>query len=299
MFNIKIMYKLKKIIKLIYDILPFKKELFLLCKLVCKPPKYVYEHLHFKGVFNISIEGKKVKMNHFGYQLENEIFWSGIKGDREKVSMSLWIDLCKKSNSIMDIGSNTGIYALIAKTINPGAKVYAFEPVKRVYDKLKSNVELNKYDIVCEQTAVSSYCGKGVIYDQDTEHIYTVCVNKNIMPSTVNVIKTEINTISLEAYIKNKNIPKVDLIKIDVETHEAEVLKGMGDYLGQMHPVMLMEVLNDEVGEKIEEILNGKQYLYFNIDEKTAPSMVEHITKSKDYNYLICSREVAQRLRLI
>ncbi len=293
------MHRLKKIVKLIYGILPFKKELFLLCKSVCRPPKYIYEHLYFKGVFNINIEGKKVKMNHFGYQLENEIFWSGIKGEWEKESISLWIDLCKISNNIMDIGANTGIYALIAKTINPAAKVYAFEPVKRVYDKLKSNVGLNKYDIVCEQTAVSSYCGKGVIYDQDIEHIYAVCVNKNIMPSTVDVIKAEIDTITLEEYVKNKNIPKVDLIKIDVETHEAEVLKGMGDYLGQMHPAMLMEVLNDEVGEKIEEVLNGKKYLYFNIDEKTAPLRVEHITKSKGYNYLICNREVAQKLRLI
>lgn len=293
------MYRLKKIIKLIYGILPFKKGLFLLCKLVCKLPRSVYKHLYFRGIFDVNIEGGKVKMHHFGYQLENEIFWSGIPGEWEKVSMSLWIDLCKISNSIMDIGANTGIYALIAKMINPSAKIYAFEPVKRVYDKLKMNVKLNEYDISCEEYAISSYDGKAVIYVQDTEHIYSVCVNKNIMPSTADVVKTEINVIKAETYIKNKKIQKIDLIKIDVETHEAEVLKGMGDYLGQMRPVILIEVLNDEVGGKIEEILNGKGYLYFNIDEKVAPFQVEHITKSKDYNYLICSREIAQRLKLV
>lgn len=291
-------YKLKKIIKLIYDSIPLKKELFLLCKLVCKLPNPVYKHLYFKGVFNISVEEKKLKMHHFGYQLENEIFWSGITGEWEKVSISLWIELCKISNCILDIGANTGVYSLIAKTINPSAKVYAFEPVKRVFDKLILNVKLNKYDVTCEEFAVSSYDGKGVIYDQDIEHIYSVCVNKNIMPSA-NVVKTEINTIRIETYVKQKKIPKVNLIKIDVETHEAEVLKGMGDYLGQMRPVILVEVLNDEVGKKIEEILEGKNYLYFNINEKTTPLQVEHITKSKDYNYLICSREIAQRLKLV
>lgn len=293
------MYRLKKILKLIYDIVPLKKELFLLCKLICKFPNRVYRHLYFKGVFNISIEGKKIKMHHFGYQLENEIFWTGITGEWDSVSFPLWIELCKISNSIMDIGANTGVYSLIAKTINPVAQIYAFEPVKRVYDKLKSNVKLNGYDIICEELAVSSYNGKGVIYDQDTEHIYSVCVNKNIMPSTVNVIKTEINIISLEVYIKNKNIPKVDLIKIDVETHEAEVLKGMGDYLRQMHPVILIEVLNDEVGKEIEEILKGKDYLYFYIDEKTGPCQVQHIAKSKFNNYLICNKEISRKLKLI
>lgn len=292
------MHKLKKIIKLVYNILPFKKEIFLLFKSACRPGSRIYKHLHFKGIFDVNVGRKKFKMYHFGYQLENEIFWSGVTGEWEKNSISLWIELCKISNCIMDIGANTGLYSLIAKTVNPGAKVYAFEPVKRVYDKLRSNAGLNKYDIVCEQLAVSSYCGKGVIYDQDIEHIYSVCVNKNIMPFTVDVIKTEIDTISLEAYIKNKNIPKVDLMKIDVETHEAEVLKGMGDYLRQMRPVILIEVLNNEVGKKIEEILDGKNYLYFNIDEKAGLSRAGHITKSKAYNYLICDKETAQRLKL-
>lgn len=293
------MNRVKEIIKLIYDILPFKKELFLLCKAVYRPPKHVYKHLHFKGVFNVNVKGKRIKMHHFGYQLENEIFWSGIKGEWEKASMSLWLDLCKMSNSVMDIGANTGIYALVAKTINPSAKVYAFEPVKRVCDKLKLNVKLNEYNITCEESAISSYDGKGIIYDQNTEHIYSVCVNKNMENSTTNVVKREINTIKLETYIKNKKIPKIDLIKIDVETHEAEVLEGMGDYLGKMQPTMITEVLNDEVGERIEKILNGKNYLYFNIDEKRFPYRVEHITKSKSYNYLICNKEIAQKLNLV
>lgn len=291
--------KLKNLLKSIYSIIPFKKELFLILKLVWRPPEYIYKHLHFKGIFTIKIGEKSFKMHHFGWQIENEIFWSGLDKGWEEVSISLWIVLCKASNCIMDIGANTGIYALIAKTVNPSSKVYAFEPVKRVYDKLKSNVKLNKYDIICEEFAVSSYDGRGIIYDQNTEHIYSVSVNKNIMPSSVNVIKTGINTISLETYIKNKSIPEVDLIKIDVETHEAEVLKGMGDYLEEMHPVILIEVLNDEVGRKIEAILEDKDYLYFNIDEENHPRQVVHITKSDSYNYLMCNREIAEKLKLV
>jgi len=290
---------MKKVIKLIYDRVPFKKSLFSIIKLIYKPPQTIYRHLYFKGIIKVKIEDKSFKMYHFGYLIENEIFWRGLTGGYEKVSISLWIELCKTSNCIMDIGANTGIYALVAKTLNANAKVYAFEPVKRVYEKLKLNCGLNKYDIICEELAISSYNGRGVIYDQDTEHIYSVTVNKNMSSPNTKVITTDIQTVKIPTYIKEKKVPRVDLMKIDVETHEADVLAGMEEYLRQMRPTMLIEILNDEVGEGVERILTGKNYLYFYIDENSYPLKVEHLIKRDFDNYLICSEEVAEKLRLL
>ena len=39
-------------------------------------------------------------------------------------------------------------------------------------------------------------------------------------------------------------------MKIDVETHEPAVLKGMGEYLRSFRPTMLIELLNDEVAQQ-------------------------------------------------
>ena len=50
----------------------------------------------------------------------------------EKVSLQLWEELCKESEVIFDVGSNTGVYSLLAKSSNPKSKVYAFEPIKRI-----------------------------------------------------------------------------------------------------------------------------------------------------------------------
>jgi len=288
----------KKILKLLYKILPWKQHLFSLVKRIYHPPHNIYKHLHFKGIFEVKVDNSKFLLKHYGYQIENAIFWEGIES-WEKVSIRLWIEVCKRSNVILDVGANTGIYSLVAKTVNPNANVYAFEPVTRVFDKLMQNVELNHYPIKCYEVAVSNYNGKAVIYDQATEHILSVTVNKNIHGPSVKVIEREVQTITLDSFIKRNHITQVDVIKIDVETHEPEVLEGLKSHLSQFRPTLLIEVLNEEVGSRIESQLAGLGYLYFDIDEESKPRQVKSLTKSSYYNFIICTPEVATYLDLL
>jgi hypothetical protein len=48
----------------------------------------------------------------------------------------------------------------------------------------------------------------------------------------------------------------------------------------------------------VEALVNGLGYLYFNIDEVSAPRQVEHLSRSGHYNFLICRPEVAEGLGL-
>ena len=129
---------IKKLVKSIYKVLPFKKSFFMLLRSVWSPPHHIYQHLYFKGKINVkTTSDQSFKMNHYGFELENELFWKGIKGGWEQQSIQLWEKLCVMSNCIVDVGANTGVYSLIAKTIHPAAKVVAFEPVKRVFEKLE------------------------------------------------------------------------------------------------------------------------------------------------------------------
>ena len=81
---------MKYILKKIYSALPFKKQVFLLLRLFSLP-EGVFKHLHFEALISVSIEEKAFKIYHYGYQLENELFWKGIDGGWEKVSMHIWI----------------------------------------------------------------------------------------------------------------------------------------------------------------------------------------------------------------
>ena len=172
---------LSKTAKVLYSSIPFKKQLFSALKLFWKPDEKVFRHLHFKGVFKVKLdESHAFKLRHYAFQIENEIFLGGIRGGWEKTSIDLWIKLCKNANVVFDIGANTGVLALIAKTMNPNSLVYAIEPIKRVYEKLVANVDLNNYEIRTFEKAASNRNGSAIVFDTPTEHILSVTVNKNL-----------------------------------------------------------------------------------------------------------------------
>ncbi|MFI5148960.1 MAG: FkbM family methyltransferase [Bacteroidia bacterium] len=240
-------------------------------------------------------------MNHYGFLIENEIFWSGLTGGWEKESLRLWIKLCQNATVVFDIGANTGIYSLISKAVNRNAVVYALEPVQRVFKKLAENNSLNNYDIKCIQAAASNSEGTALIYDTYEEHTYSVTINKNLNEEAVKVFTSEIDTLTLDGLIERENLTRLDLIKIDVETHEAEVMEGFRKHLALYKPTILIEILTDEVGKKVQQIVHGLGYLYFTIHEEHGVRQVEQISHSltTNFNFLICSRSVAVDLGIM
>lgn len=292
---------MKQALKQFYDLLPAKKQLFSALKQVYIPSENIYKHLHFKSVFDVNIDkNNSFKLKHYGYQVENEIFWGGLKDGHEKISINLWISLSKRADIVLDVGANTGVYSLVTKCLNPKSKVYAFEPIKRIYNKLCENNTLNNYDIICLEQAASNETGTMVIDDFPSEHLYTITLAKNLNNSNTEVIPTAIKTIRLDDFIKSENLGKIDLIKIDVETYEAEVLQGMGKYLELFKPTILLEVHSDKIGKNIEDLVVNCNYLYFNIDDKKGLlRRTDQIKKSDYYNYLLCDEKTAKELNLI
>jgi FkbM family methyltransferase len=286
---------MKSTLKKLYQSLPFKQEIFKIIRLL-KPPQSLYQHLHFQDVIDVKVDhDRSFKIMHYGYSLENDIFWSGLKGNYDAVSISLWLELSKTASVIFDIGANTGIYSLMAKCVNPEADIHVFEPVKRTFEKLQKNFALNNYNVTVVQKAASNQDGKALIGDDvNEEHQYGATLNPNFITG-----KTyEIETITLNTYIKEKGIMGIDLMKIDVEAFEPEVLQGFSEYLFQFKPSILMEVVQDEPAKRLTELLKGSNYLFFNINEKNGARQVDVITKSDNFNFLICVPEVAKRLGL-
>lgn len=290
---------MKRFIKKIYRIVPFKKQLFSILKKLFPWPNSIYKHLYFDGVISFLVNGKKIKMNQRGYDVENTLFWRGVKGCWEKVSIDIWIKLCSNSEIILDIGANTGAYSLIAKTVNENAKVFAFEPILKIYDRLQANTKLNALSINCVPCALSDYNGIAKVYPESLDHIYSVTINKNLSKPDVKVYEMEIKVKTLASFIEENQLKNIDLMKIDVETHEPEMLAGMGEYLNKWKPTMLIEILTDDVGDKVQELVKNLGYFYFNIDEKGSIRKVDKIKKSDYYNYLLCSPEKAVFLNLI
>ena len=285
---------LRRCVRDIYKSVPCKRELFVLTRRLYTPPESVYRHLHFTGPFTVRVGGRAFRMIHHGYVLENEIFWEAPFGRSQRWSLRLWADLCRTSKVIFDVGANTGVFALVARTVQPGSTVYAFEPVRAVFDKLVANVRLNGFDIRARQVAISDHVGQAVLHRADGVYVATLATDGR--QATGATEATEVTT--LAAVIEQEATGRVDLMKIDVEGHEPAVLQGLSHYLDDL-PTLLIEITRDERAAQLEMILGGRDYLFFDIDEANGPVRQRRLRASSRCNFLICSEPVARRHGLL
>ncbi len=269
---------MKKILKTIYNYLPFKKELFSVIKIFWIPKESIFKHLYFKGMFTVKIDNtRRFKLHHHNFQIKNEIFWTGLQNCWEKESIKLWIKLCENAQTIVDIGANTGIYSLIAKTINQ--KYILLSHIRyslKYFVRILQPIALMPYE-----KAVTNQ-NEPIIIEDYSGHSSS--------------IKTD--AITLDTFIKQNAIQTIDLIKIDVEKNEPQVLEGFSEYLNQFKPTILIEILNEEIAEYVFNYVSGIGYLYFNIDEKGNVRQTDKIEKSDYYNYLLCNINTAIKIGL-
>ncbi len=288
--------------KRLLHVIPLKKEVFTALKAVYIPPKKVRRELKFNGVFKVKIDGVAFKIMNYDYKhhtLENDIFWLGMDG-WEPHSAKIWIKLCKDSKVILDIGANTGVYSLMAAAANPSSVIYGFEPVKRIFAKYTRNLSVNNFNTVTsEMIALSDSNGTATLYDFSEEVPVNATLNKNWGSEYTGRSETTVPTEKLETYIERKGIQQIDLMKIDVELHEPEVLAGMGKYLAQFRPTMLIEIFNETMWDRLMKIISGLDYLYFFIDEDGTIRKITKFEEFKAYNFLFCNEKTAKKLNLI
>jgi FkbM family methyltransferase len=294
---------MKSTIKKIYKALPFKKQVFDAVKLVWIPPKRITQHLYFDGFFDVKMDGKDTfKFLAHCTQIDNELYWFGLYGGWEKFSQKLWVKLCRDAEFIVDIGANDGMYSLAARTVNKNAKIVSAEPLDFVLARLKQNFAANNVtDIDLQELAFSNYTGSAEMFvPVDADYIRSATVNDNLLDRPPEAIRTEsIEVKRFDEFFKESSMKGLDLVKIDVESHEPEVLEGFGDLLGEYKPTLLIEVSYERVPDLLNEILEPHGYLYFNIDEDNGMRQQDKLTLSDSDNFLVCQPEVAKKLELL
>lgn len=122
---------------------------------------------------------------------------------------------------IFDVGAHYGETALYYREEFPKAKIYSFEPVKKSYEILVKNTQHDK-NIHCLNFALGEKPGAVEIFLYDD---YYSPMN-SIKHGNQSGAKEAISVYTLNDFIKEKRIAKIDLLKIDTEGFELEVLKG-------------------------------------------------------------------------
>lgn len=193
--------------------------------------------------------------------------------------MRQWIDLCAEARVIVDIGANIGLYSLVAKTLNPDALVCGFEAMRDLYEKFSHNCLLNKLEIRSFHEAVSNVDGETEIFFEPNEPMIASLQRGG------RTLRETVNSVRLDTFIEREQIDRIDLMKIDVECLEPEVLEGLGGALETFRPTMIVEILDDAAGERIESMLSD--YKFYCLDDKYGSTEVPHLQVTGSRNFLL------------
>ena len=154
---------------------------------------------------------------------------------------------------VFDVGANFGYLSLVwaDSVCRNNGNIYSFEPNPSVFRCFeKSVLENNLSGIVKYQNkAVGRKSGKVNFYFSET----TSNMNNEFDKSENSVI----GLVSIDDFIKQNEISRCDMIKIDVDGIEFDILNGAAETLDKFKPLLIIETNNDR---KIMEYISKNNY---------------------------------------
>jgi FkbM family methyltransferase len=182
---------------------------------------------------------------------ENLKFW-------ESKSREIFSILSLSSTTVFDIGSYTGVYALVAAKSNRKSQIKAFEPNPDLFSALEKNLKLNRVgNVKAEQMALDKEPGEAYLY---LNHDIHTSIGSLVQSSSAGK-KILVNKTTLDIYCENNSINRIDLMKIDVEGYETNILQGGMSIIMKSNPIILMESLSQKTLETQHELLSKWGYL--------------------------------------
>lgn len=158
------------------------------------------------------------------------------KADVDWGSEQLLFSVLKGEGAFLDVGAHIGYYSLY---MLPRARgVYAFEPDPRVRALLENNVNGRpKIEVISSAVGASEGIAHFTL-ERHSEVSHLSAAGDN----AANQIEVEVTTI--DAFVAARNLA-VEAIKIDVEGHDTEVIRGAVNLLRQQQPLVLTEAKPD------------------------------------------------------
>ena len=165
----------------------------------------------------------------------------------------------RETKVIFDIGANCGVISLFFAHEFSTATIHAFEPTNYAIKKFRKNLELNPD--LAEHIRLNQFY---VSENSSTipENVYSswpLSGNSERHDTHGGVLQSAENasSISVDNYVRDHNLDRVDLIKIDTDGHEYEVLNGALETINKLKPLIIFEIGQYMV---LERNLSFQQY---------------------------------------
>jgi FkbM family methyltransferase len=177
------------------------------------------------------------------YRIFPQFGLSHIYGGWEPEAQAVMLRCIKKGGIAYDIGANYGIHAfLMATLVSDSGQVYAFEPSPAIFQGLNENIEMNRlHHVKCVQAGVWDHSGRAQFL---SGHHLGAGHCAEIRQSAGSSM--DIDLLSLDDFVFERQHHPPDFIKVDVEGAEAKVLAGARRVLETYRPVLLIDLHNPE-----------------------------------------------------
>lgn len=191
------------------------------------------------------------------YQLDlNELIDSSIyfQGAFERESVAAVQRYLKPGDVALDIGANIGCYALLfSKIVGEHGKVVAFEPMGWAWRKLTRNKGLNAFttNLVLEKCAVGDRPA--------TAQRVRFRTSWRIFGADDPPQEEVVDVVTLDQYVEEHLLEKVDFIKLDVDGFEYKVVRGGKRTLLKYRPIFMLELGSytlESTGDRLEDLVD-------------------------------------------
>lgn len=225
--------------------------------------KYIFKPYHLlDGVKKRIVYRDSIALNlDLADWIQQQLYFTR---EYEKNEIDYLYSVLKNGDTFIDIGGNIGLFSLNAsKIIGNNGKVYAFEAFKPNYEKFLGHLTINNSkNVTLEHLAVTDKNGSiDILYNDNYDNVGMA--SSYLEQFTA---KERVKSISLDNYVREHQITKIDLIKIDIEGGEFSALQGMKEILSLYQPKIIIEINNialkssDHSEEELIRLLVDKGY---------------------------------------
>lgn len=167
-------------------------------------------------------------------------------GAFEPDSVMFWNLAMRRGQVAIDVGSYSGLYALLAA--DQGAIAVAYEPNPLMVARLRCNALLNRLPVEVYPYAVSDKAERRPLW---MRHGMT---SAGRFKERAGAHSVDVDCVVL------REPRRVCAIKIDVEGAELAVLRGAVDLIKRDHPAVIAEALSERVAGQLQEFMAALGY---------------------------------------
>ena len=179
--------------------------------------------------------GAKIRVASIDH-LQLLIYYTGVF---EPASISILKRCIAPGDTVVDIGANIGFYTLESSTlVGPAGRVIAVEAFPEHAQAVRDNVALNGIrNVTLLEVAVGDRESKGVLTRRSGDNLGMFTLG-NVEGTDACQVRID----ALDEILREQNVDRVDLIKMDIEGSEFRALQGAANIIESKRPTVLLEI---------------------------------------------------------